>query len=103
MSRISNFFDKCFCFLRLNWSRLLAVAILVCTFVFGDSNLYVRFRYENKIRELEREIRYYRKEVEISKRKLDGLQANRERLERYAREEFFMKNPNEDIFIIVEK
>jgi cell division protein FtsB len=72
-------------------------------FTVGDSNLYVRYKYENKIRDLEREIRYYRKEIEINQKKLDDLRANKERLERYAREEFFMKKPNEDIFIIVEK
>jgi cell division protein FtsB len=101
MSRIRDFFGK-YSF-RLSWYWLVMIGFLVAMFTVGDSNLYVRYKYENRIRELEKEIRYYRKEVDVNRKKLDDLQENKERLERYAREEFFMKKPNEDVFIIVEK
>jgi cell division protein FtsB len=87
----------------MNWYWLITIAFFVIMFTVGDSNPYVQHKYENKIRELEKEIRYYRKEIEVSRKKLDDLKANKERLEHYAREEFFMKKPNEDVFIIVEK
>ncbi|MDR1407681.1 MAG: septum formation initiator family protein [Tannerella sp.] len=101
MLQIGNFFGKYIS--RLNKYWLVTIVFLLITFTVGDSNLYVRYKYEEKIRELEREIRYYRKEVEVNQKKLDDLRANKERMERYAREEFFMKKPGEDIFIIVDK
>jgi cell division protein FtsB len=66
----------------------------------GDSTLYNRFIYDQKIRELERDIRLYEKDIEVSRKKLDDLHADKDRLEKYAREEFYMKKPDEDVFII---
>jgi cell division protein FtsB len=76
---------------------------LVITFVTGDSNLVKRYSYDEKIRDLEKEIRYYRKQIETDQKKINDLRSNREWLERYAREEYLMKKENEDVFIIVDK
>jgi cell division protein FtsB len=76
---------------------------LVITFLVGDSNLIRRRSYDEKILDLEKEIRYYRKNIETNRKKINDLHYNREWLERYAREEYFMKKENEDVFIIVEK
>ncbi|MDR2119513.1 MAG: septum formation initiator family protein [Tannerella sp.] len=84
-------------------SWLVIGVFIVLTFVVGDSNLFVRCKYDNKIRDLEKEIRHYGKKIEVNQNKFDDFQANKEHLERYAREEFYMKKPDEDIFIIVEK
>jgi cell division protein FtsB len=83
---------------------LVFLFFLIITFVVGDSNLYKRYLYEEKIRGLEKEIRYYQKDIEINQKKInDDLRNNKEWLERFAREEYFMKKANEDIFIIVDK
>jgi len=58
--------------------------------------------YDEKIRMLEKDIKYYQKEIEINRNKLDDLNTSKERLERFAREEYYMKEENEDIFIIVD-
>ena len=85
---------------RVNTYVVVVVFFLFITFVVGDSNLYKRYTYDEKIRRLEREIRHYKKEIETDRKKLDDIRTNRERLERYAREEFYMKRANEDVFII---
>ena len=85
---------------RVNTYVVVVVFFLFITFVVGDSNLYKRYTYDEKIRRLEREIRYYKKEIETDRKKLDDIRTNREGLERYAREEFYMKRANEDVFII---
>jgi cell division protein FtsB len=82
---------------------LVTVFFLVITFVVGDSNLVRRYSYDEKIRDLENEINHYRKEIAAGRKKINDLRFNREWLERYAREEYFMKKENEDVFIIVEK
>ena len=85
---------------RVNTYVVVVVFFLFITFVVGDSNLYKRYPYDEKIRRLEREIRHYKKEIETDRKKLDDIRTNREGLERYAREEFYMKRANEDVFII---
>ena len=85
---------------RINTYVVVVVFFLFITFVVGDSNLYKRYTYDEKIRRLEREIRHYKKEIETDRKKLDDIRTNREGLERYAREEFYMKRANEDVFII---
>ena len=85
---------------RVNTYVVVVVFFLFITFVVGDSNLYKRYTYDDNIRRLEREIRHYKKEIETDRKKLDDIRTNREGLERYAREEFYMKRANEDVFII---
>ena len=85
---------------RVNTYVVVVAFFLFITFVVGDSNLYKRYTYDEKIRRLEREIRHYKKEIETDRKKLDDIRTNREGLERYAREEFYMKRTNEDVFII---
>ena len=87
---------------RLNKYWVVVIAFLIITFIVGDSNLYKRYAYDEKIRNLENEIKYYQKEIEINRKKLNDINTSKERLERFAREEYFMKKPNEDVFIVVD-
>ena len=73
------------------------------TFTAGDSNLYKRYTYDEKIRSLEKEIKHYEEEIAINSQKLQNLRTDKEGLERFAREEYYMKRPNEDVFIIKER
>lgn len=98
MSQLKNFYNRYLS--RLNKYWLVFIIFVFLTFTVGDSTLYDRFIYDQKIRELERDIKQYEKEIDVSRKKLDDLRADKDRLEKYAREEFFMKKPNEDVFII---
>ena len=73
------------------------------SFTAGDSNLYKRYTYDEKIRSLEKEIKHYEEEIAINSQKLQNLRTDKEGLERFAREEYYMKRPNEDVFIIKER
>ncbi|MGM9760310.1 MAG: septum formation initiator family protein [Parabacteroides sp.] len=85
---------------RINVYWLVTIAFLLLTFVAGDSNLYKRYTYDQKIRSLEREIKHYEQEIEVNSKKLHDLHTDKEGLERFAREEYYMKRANEDVFII---
>ena len=92
MSRIKDFYNKYLS--RINAYWLVIIGFLILTFTVGDSNLYKRYTYDEKIRSLERE---------INSKKLNDLRTDKEGLERFAREEYFMKKPNEDVYIIKKK
>lgn len=101
MSRIKDFYNKYLS--RGNAYWLVTIVFFALTFVMGDSSLYKRYTYDEKIRSLEKEIKHYQKEIEINSKKLNDLHTDKEGLERFAREEYFMKKPNEDVFIIKNK
>lgn len=101
MSRIKEFYQKYLS--RINAYWLVTIGFLVLTFTAGDSNLYKRYTYDEKIRSLEKEIKHYQEEIEINSKKLNDLHTDKEGLERFAREEYFMKKANEDIYIIKQK
>ena len=101
MSRIKDFYNKYLS--RINAYWLVTIEFFALTFVMGDSSLYKRYTYDEKIRSLEKEIKHYQKEIEINSKKLNDLHTDKEGLERFAREEYFMKKPNEDVYIIKNK
>lgn len=98
MSRIKDFYNKYLAKINAYW--LVIIVFLVLTLTLGDSSLYKRYTYDQKICSLEKEIKHYQKEIEINSKKLNDLHTDKEGLERFAREEYFMKKPNEDVFII---
>ena len=101
MSRIKDFYNKYLS--RINAYWLVTIVFFALTFPMGDSSLYKRYTYDEKIRSLEKEIKHYQKEIEINSKKLNDLHTDKEGLERFAREEYFMKKPNEDVYIIKNK
>lgn len=101
MSRIKDFYNKYLS--RINAYWLVTIVFFALTFVMGDSSLHKRYTYDEKIRSLEKEIKHYQKEIEINSKKLNDLHTDKEGLERFAREEYFMKKPNEDVYIIKNK
>ena len=101
MSRIKDFYNKYISKINVYW--LVTVAFLVLTFTMGDSSLYKRYTYDERSRSLEKEIKHFQKEIEVNSKKLNDLHTDKEGLERFAREEYFMKKPNEDVYIIKNK
>jgi len=47
--------------------------------------------------------RYYVTETKKADVQLDELKSDMNALEKFAREEYYMKKPNEDVFVIIEK
>jgi cell division protein FtsB len=100
MSRIVDFYKKYLA--RLNKYWIVTILFFAVTFIIGDSNLYSRYIYNERIRNLESEINRYKKEIEQNRQKIQELQHDKEGVERFAREEYLMKEEGEDLFIIEE-
>ena len=73
---------------------------IVMLFFFSDSNIKKRIDSEREIRSLKKQIEFYKKQIEEDKTKLHELQSDKDNLEKFARENYFMKKENEEIFII---
>ncbi|MDR1919483.1 MAG: septum formation initiator family protein [Tannerellaceae bacterium] len=98
MFRVKEFYSKYLSKVSASW--MVVFVFVALTFVASDSNLYKHYTYTKQIHELEKEIKQHQEEIEANRKKLKDLQMNKEGLERFAREEYLMKKPDEDIFII---
>ena len=89
-------------YIKIFKNKYILVITFFCVwmFCFEEYDLITRFKNERKIRKLEREITYYEKEIEQNTKKINELKSSNENLEKFAREQYLMKQPDEDIFIV---
>ena len=87
-------------FSYINKYVLVCVIFLFLLFFGGDSTISKHYAYNKKINELEREIEKYQKQKDENTEKLKSLHSDDESLERFAREQFYMTRPDEELFII---
>jgi len=74
---------------------------LVWLLLIDSNNLIDRIRKVHTRNILAKEKEYYMKRVEEDKQKLVELRTSNDNLEKFAREQYHMKKPDEDLFIIV--
>lgn len=70
-------------------------------FFFDNSTLFVHKNINAEIKEANNSIMFYKKEIQKLKKELQMLK-NKNTLEKFARENYYFKNQNENIFIINE-
>jgi len=79
---------------------VIIVLFFVIWMVFFDSNsTLVHLELNEQINDLKKETEYFKNEIKKDNKELSKIQSD-SGLEKYAREELFMKRDNEDIFII---
>ncbi len=71
----------------------------VWMFFFDTNSWLTHQKLNNEISEIENNINYYKTEIEKDKKTLKTLNDSVE-IEKFARETYFMKRENEDVFII---
>lgn len=74
--------------------------ILVILFFFGNSSIPTRLKQKSQISELESQIEIYKKQIVEDSEKLEELKSNKEDLEKFARENYYMKRENEEVFVL---
>jgi cell division protein FtsB len=95
-----NIKDKVPPFLRNKY--LLTIVIFVVWVTLLDSNnLIARYKEMRELHKLKIDREYYLKRVEEDKRKLHELKTDNKNLEKFAREQYRMKKPDEDLYIIL--
>jgi cell division protein FtsB len=83
---------------------VLAILIFIVWISFIDENRLIdRFDAIKEVNNLKEQNNYYKEQIAKNNTKLNELQTNKENLERFAREQYLMKKPNEDVFVIVQE
>ncbi|TNJ46104.1 septum formation initiator family protein [Tamlana fucoidanivorans] len=79
---------------------ILILVLFAVWMLFFDTNSWlIHHELNTEIEELENEKEYYQKEIEKDNKDLKKL-STEEGLEKFARETYYMKRENEEIFII---
>lgn len=76
---------------------------IVWMMFFDKYNLYSHYKFSKKLNYLENQREYFLKEIDEIEELKTELFSTDEKKEKFARERYWMKKDNEDIFVIVEK
>ena len=97
---LTRIYDSLPSFLKNKY--LIAFAIFfIWILLFDSNNLIDRYNNLKDLRQLEQDKEYYTNRIEEDKRKLNELRTDNDNLEKFAREQYFMKKDDEDLFKII--
>ena len=82
----------------------IATAVFAVWVMFLDQNNLINLMSNRAtLRDMEKQKEYYAKKIETDIQRTKELVSDEENLEKFAREQYLMKKPNEDVFIIIEE
>lgn len=82
-----------------NWFILILVVFAIWMLFFDTNSWLIHHELNTDIEALENEKEYYKREIEKDNKAIKKL-SSEEGLEKFAREEYYMKRESEEIFII---
>ncbi len=80
---------------------LTLIIFAVWILLLDSNNLISRWKEMRNLKKLKAEKEYYVQRIEEDKRKLHELKTSDRNLEKFAREQYRMKKPDEDLYIIL--
>ncbi len=87
----------------LNKYFLTPFGLLVWLLFFDSNDIISLLKSKAHLSQLKEEKVFYAKKIEESKRALHELSSDKQSLEKFAREKYYMKRENEEIFLIIEE
>lgn len=87
----------------LNKYFITGIAFLIWMVFFDQESFIDQFRLSRALKNLESQKTYYEEEIEKNKGTINVLENDTAHLEKYAREKYYMKKDNEDVFVIIEE
>ena len=102
MEKLKKIWIKIFPYIK-NKYILTFLVFLIWILFFDKNNLLERARNLKQLKQLEKDKIYYQERIEKDAARLEQLKTDKENLEKFAREQYYMKKENEDIFVIVEE
>ncbi|MBU0697641.1 MAG: septum formation initiator family protein [Bacteroidetes bacterium] len=82
---------------------LASLAFIVWMVFFDRNDMTSQLDYRSKVNKLEEEKDFYTKEIAKAEKDLQELTTNPDRLEKFARERYYMRRDNEDIYVVVDE
>jgi cell division protein DivIC len=80
---------------------LTIIIFVIWIILFDSNNLISRFKELSELHKLKKDREYFSKRIEADRKKLYELKTDNDNLEKFAREQYRMKKPDEDLYIIM--
>ena len=80
---------------------LTIIIFLAWVLLLDSNNLIARYKELRELHKLKTDREYYIKRIEVDRQKLHELKTDNHNLEKFAREQYLMKKPDEDLYIIL--
>lgn len=65
--------------------------------------MITQYSYRSQLKKLETEKEYFNQEITKTRKELEELTKNPATLEKFAREKYYMKKENEEVFVFTDK
>jgi cell division protein FtsB len=90
-----------------NWLKnryaITSIAFVIWMLFFDSNDAFMLYKLRRELSQIRSEKEYYQERIEETRIDLENLLNDNQKLEKFAREKYLMKNPDEDIFVIVVK
>ena len=80
---------------------LTVLIFIIWLTLFDSNNLISRYKELRELYKLRSDREYFSKRIEEDRKKLHELKTDNDNLEKFAREQYRMKKPDEDLYIIM--
>jgi len=80
---------------------LTIIIFIIWLVLFDSNNLISRYKELKELHKLKKDKEYFSKRIETDRKKLHELKTDNDNLEKFAREQYRMKQPDEDLYIIM--
>lgn len=79
------------------------VLFLAWIIFFDENSIVAHTESKQQLHDLQEQKEYYQERITSDKQKLEDLSKGKDELEKFAREQYYMSKPDEDVFIVVEE
>ncbi|HVI45534.1 MAG TPA: septum formation initiator family protein [Chitinophaga sp.] len=77
-----------------------SVAFVIWLAFLDKTNLMYQYQFQSEVNKLENQKEFFIKEIRQTREEQQELLSSPEKLEKFAREKYYMKKDNEDLFIV---
>ena len=77
------------------------LAFVVWMIFFDQENFVEQYHLNRTLNDLESKKEFYQEEIASNEQKINLLETDAEYIEKFARENYYMKKENEDVFVII--
>jgi cell division protein DivIC len=90
---------------RIITNKYLVSCILFMAWIilFDENSFMAHNQNRERLGELKAQKEYYIERIASDRKRLEELNAGKEQLEKFAREQYFMSKPDEDVFIVIQE
>ncbi|MDH5598791.1 MAG: septum formation initiator family protein [Cyclobacteriaceae bacterium] len=86
-----------------NFYFITGFLFLIWMLFIDSTDIISQFKLKNQLNSLEKQKSYYEEQIDLIETDYENRVNNPEQLERFAREQYYMKKESEELFVIVKE